>query len=79
MVQKAADWGIESAADNDKRKTKFLEGVSQRKGRDFLRYVLEVYQDEQDTSMPVVLMEPQSEAATTSSVWSMMYFSATYP
>ena len=53
MVQKAADWGIESAADNDKRKAKFLEGVSQRKGRDFLRHVLEVYQDEQDTSMPV--------------------------
>jgi hypothetical protein len=53
MVRKAADWGIESAADNDKRKAKFLEGVSQRKGRDFLRHVLEVYQDEQDTSIPV--------------------------
>lgn len=53
MVQKAADWGIESASDNDKRKAKFLEGVSQRKGRDFLRHVLEVYQDEQDTSVPV--------------------------
>ncbi|MCI9331134.1 MAG: hypothetical protein HFG05_03025 [Oscillibacter sp.] len=53
MVRKAADWGIESAADNDKRKAKFLEGVSQRKGRDFLRHVLEVYQDEQDTSVPV--------------------------
>lgn len=43
MVRKAANWGIESAADNDKRKAKFLEGVSQRKGRDFLRHVLEVY------------------------------------
>lgn len=53
MVRKAADWGVESAADNDKRKVKFLEGVSQRKGRDFLRHVLEVYQDEQDTSVPV--------------------------
>ena len=53
IVRKAADWGIESAADNDKRKAKFLEGVSQRKGRDFLRHVLEVYQDEQDTSVPV--------------------------
>ncbi len=53
IVQKAADWGIESASDNDKRKAKFLEGVSQRKGRDFLRHVLEVYQDEQDTSVPV--------------------------
>ena len=30
-----------------------MEGVSQRKGRDFLRHVLEVYQDEQDTSVPV--------------------------
>ena len=53
IVRKAADWGIESAADNDKRKAKFLENVSQRKGRDFLRHVLEVYQDEQDTSVPV--------------------------
>ena len=53
MVRKAADWEIESAADNDKRKAKFLEGVSQRKGRDFLRYVLEAYQEEQDTSVPV--------------------------
>lgn len=53
IVRKAADWGIESAADNDKRKAKFLEGVSQRKGRDFLRHVLEVYQDEQDISVPV--------------------------
>ena len=53
IVRKAADWGIESASDNDKRKVKFLEGVSQRKGRDFLRHVLEVYQDEQDTSVPV--------------------------
>lgn len=53
IVRKAADWGIESAADNDKRKAKFLEGVSQRKGRDFLRHVLEVYQDEQDTTVPV--------------------------
>lgn len=53
IVRKAADWGIESAADNDKRKAKFLEGVSQRKGRDFLRHVLEVYQDEQDTSVPI--------------------------
>lgn len=53
IVRKAADWGIESASDNDKRKAKFLEGVSQRKGRDFLRHVLEVYQDEQDTSVPV--------------------------
>lgn len=52
IVRKAADWGIESAADNDKRKAKFLEAVSQNKGRDFLRYVLEVYQDEADTTVP---------------------------
>lgn len=30
-----------------------MEGVSQRKGRNFLRHVLEVYQDEQDTSVPI--------------------------
>jgi len=52
IVRKAADWGIESAADNDKRKAKFLEAVSQRKGRDFLRRVLEAYQKEEDTSVP---------------------------
>ena len=52
MVKKAADWGIDSAADNDKRKAKFLEAVSQKKGRDFLRRVLEAYQEEEDTSVP---------------------------
>jgi len=52
IVRKAADWGIESAAGNDKRKAKFLEAVSQKKGRDFLRRVLEAYQEEEDTSVP---------------------------
>lgn len=52
IVQRAADWGIAYAADNDRRKLIFLIRVSQKKDRDFLRQVLEVYQEEADTTVP---------------------------
>ncbi len=43
LIRKAADWSISFAAGNDARKTAFLKDVSQGKGKDFLRDVLNAY------------------------------------
>ena len=43
LVRQAADWSISFAAGSDARKNAFLKDVSQGKGREFLRDVLNAY------------------------------------
>lgn len=50
LIRKAADWSISFAAGSDPKKKAFLEDVSQGKGREFLRDVLDAYQKSSDSS-----------------------------
>ena len=50
MVRQAADWSISFAAGSDERKKTFLEDVSQGKGKDFLKEVLDAYRSSSGTA-----------------------------
>ena len=50
LVRQAADWSISFAAGSDARKSAFLKDVSQGKGREFLRDVLNAYYSSSETA-----------------------------
>ena len=50
IIRQAADWSISFAAGSDARKSAFLKDVSQGKGREFLRDVLNAYYSSSDTT-----------------------------
>ena len=50
LIRKAADWSISFAAGIDEKKRAFLEDISQGKGREFLRNVLDAYENNSDSS-----------------------------
>ena len=50
LVRQAADWSISFAAGSDARKSAFLKDVSQGKGREFLRDVLNAYYSSDETA-----------------------------
>ena len=52
LIRQAADWSISFAAGSDARKNAFLKDVSQGKGREFLRDVLNAYDSGNETDGP---------------------------